>query len=410
MQLTTPKGLRLHIAIFGRTNVGKSSLLNCLTQQDVAIVSDQPGTTTDPVEKPMELLPIGPVLFIDTAGLDDISTIGKLRIDKTIKVFDRADVVILVTEANKWTEYEEFVLNKAKEKNTPILVVLNKIDIISPDKKIKNYLNEKSIPFVEVSSLNRGWTTTNLVRTKLLEIIPSDFINQQSIIPNGVVSEGDFVILVIPLDKEAPKGRIILPQQQTLRELLDKNINVVVTNEKNLKKTIETLKKKPKLVITDSQAFEEVLVSVPEEIMLTTFSILFANNKAGIENLVEATYLIDKLQDNDKVLIAEACTHHPIGDDIGRHKIPRWIRERTKKNIIFDIYSGKDFPEELKEYKLIIHCGGCMLNRKEMLSRVYKAKSQNLPITNYGLVIAFLKNGLERSLQIFQCGFRKKYN
>lgn len=396
---TTPKGLRLHIAIFGRTNVGKSSLLNCITQQDVSIVSSQPGTTTDPVEKPMELLPIGPVLFIDTAGLDDISSIGQLRIQKTLKVFDRADVVILVTEPNIWSDYEEFVLNKAKEKNTPLLVVLNKIDIISPKQEIIDFLKQNNIKFVEVSSINKNWNTTDIVKSKLLEIIPEEFVKSLSVIPENLVSQKDFVVLVIPLDKEAPKGRIILPQQQVLRELLDKNINVVVTNEKNLKEALKNLVTKPKLVITDSQAFEEVLESTPEDINLTSFSILFARNKGDLEEYIKGVKAIDTLNESDTILIAESCTHHPIGDDIGRHKIPRWIKERIKKEIKVEIASGKDFPEDLKKYKLIIQCGGCMTNRKEILSRIYKAKSQNVPITNYGVLIAYLKGGFERSVK-----------
>ncbi|MEM4368127.1 MAG: [FeFe] hydrogenase H-cluster maturation GTPase HydF, partial [Candidatus Anstonellales archaeon] len=307
---TTPKGLRLHIAIFGRTNVGKSSLLNCITQQDVSIVSSQPGTTTDPVEKPMELLPIGPVLFIDTAGLDDISSIGQLRIQKTLKVFDRADVVILVTEPNIWSDYEEFVLNKAKEKNTPLLVVLNKIDIISPKQEIIDFLKQNNIKFVEVSSINKNWNTTDIVKSKLLEIIPEEFVKSLSVIPENLVSQKDFVVLVIPLDKEAPKGRIILPQQQVLRELLDKNINVVVTNEKNLKEALKNLVTKPKLVITDSQAFEEVLESTPEDINLTSFSILFARNKGDLEEYIKGVKAIDTLNESDTILIAESCTHH----------------------------------------------------------------------------------------------------
>lgn len=393
----TPKGLRLHIAIFGRTNVGKSSFLNCITQQDVSIVSSQPGTTTDPVEKPMELLPIGPVLFIDTAGLDDISSIGHLRIEKTLKVLDRTDIVILVIEPDIWTEYEEFVLKKTKEKNLPILVVLNKIDIKNPKQEIKDYLKKNNVVFIETSSINRNCNTTDIVKSKLLEIIPDDFIKSLSVIPENVVSEGDFVILVIPFDKEAPKGRIILPQQQVLRELLDKNVNVVVTNEKNLKEALEKLSIKPKLVITDSQAFEEVSKNTPQEIKLTTFSILFAKNKGDLEEYIRAVKTIDTLNDNDTILIAESCTHHPIGDDIGRCKIPRWIKERIKKEIKVEIVSGRDFPDDLKKYKLIIQCGGCMTNRKEILSRIYKAKSQNVPITNYGVTIAYLKNNLERA-------------
>ncbi|MFN3550460.1 MAG: [FeFe] hydrogenase H-cluster maturation GTPase HydF [Endomicrobiia bacterium] len=402
MYSTTPKGLRLHIAIFGRTNVGKSSLLNCLTQQDVSIVSSIPGTTTDPVEKPMELLPIGPVLFIDTAGLDDISSLGNLRIQKTIKVFDRADIIILVIEPNIWTDYEEFVINTAKKYNTPLLVILNKIDVIDPKEEILEYLKQKNINFVKVSSIKKSWQTTDIVKSKLIELLPEDFIKPSSLIPDGLAKEEDFVVLVIPIDKEAPKGRIILPQQQVLRELLDKKVNVLVTNEKNLAYSITQLNKKPKLVITDSQVFEEVLKSVPKDILITSFSILFARIKGDIYEYIKGVKTIETLQDKDTILIAESCTHHPIGDDIGRNKIPRWIKQKINKDIEVEVFSGKDFPENLKKYKLIIQCGGCMTNRKEILSRIYKAKSQNVPITNYGIVIAYLKNGLEESTRLFK--------
>ncbi len=402
MYSTTPKSLRLHIAIFGRTNVGKSSLLNCLTQQDVSIVSSIPGTTTDPVEKPMELLPIGPVLFIDTAGLDDISSLGNLRIQKTIKVFERADIIILVIEPNIWTNYEEFVINTAKKYNTPLFVVLNKIDMIKPKEEILEYLKQKNINFVKTSSIKKSWQTTDIVKSKLIELLPEDFIKPSSLIPDDLIKEEDFVILVIPIDKEAPKGRIILPQQQVIRELLDKKINVLITNEKNLKYSLEKIIQKPKLVVSDSQVFEELLNIIPQDIPFTTFSILFARIKGDLEEYINGVKTIEKIKDNDIILIAESCSHHPIGDDIGRNKIPRWIKQKTAKEIKIESCSGKDFPEDLKKYKLIIQCGGCMTNRKEILSRIYKAKSQNVPITNYGITIAYLKNGLRRSLEIFQ--------
>jgi [FeFe] hydrogenase H-cluster maturation GTPase HydF len=397
---STPKGLRIHISIFGRTNVGKSSFLNCLTQQDVAIVSSSPGTTTDPVEKPMELLPLGPVLFIDTAGLDDLTNLGKLRIEKTLKVFDRSDIVILVTEANKWTEYEDFVLSEAQKRNIPVLVALSKIDILEPSEEIKKNLKEKNIPFIEINNLLKNWDTVSNVKTKLLEILPNELIEQPPLISDKIKAK-DLIILVMPQDKEAPKGRLILPQQQVLREILDINAMAFVINEKNLKPALDSLKIKPKLVITDSQVFDEVLKNVPEDIDITSFSIIFSRNKGELKEFLEGVKFIDKLDDNDKVLISEACSHHPIGDDIGRCKIPRWIKEKIKKNINFEVYAGKDFPKDLKKYKLIIHCGACMLNRKEMMSRIYKAKTNNIPITNYGVAIAYLKNGLERAVKIF---------
>lgn len=401
MQLSTPKGLRLHIAILGRTNVGKSSILNCITQQDVAIVSPHPGTTTDPVEKPMELLPIGPVLFIDTAGLDDFTNLGNLRKNKTIKVLDRTDIILLVTEGDNWTDYEQLILNEAKKRKIPVIVIFNKIDLLKPSQKIKEKLNNLNIPYVETSAIKKDWNTTNIIKQKILESLPAEFIQPKPIIAD-FIKKNDFIILVIPLDKEAPKGRLILPQQIILREILDKNANAIVTNEKNLLYVLSSIKIKPNLVITDSQVFEEVLKITPDEIPLTSFSILLANNKGDLQEFINGIKSIEKLQNGDKILIAESCTHHPIGDDIGRCKIPKWLKEKTKKEILFDVYSGKDFPQNLSQYKLIVHCGACMLNRKEMLSRIYQAKSQNIPITNYGVLISFLKNGFERALKIFK--------
>ncbi|MCK4463072.1 MAG: [FeFe] hydrogenase H-cluster maturation GTPase HydF [Candidatus Omnitrophica bacterium] len=396
----TPKGLRLHIAIFGRRNVGKSSILNTITRQAVSIVSNTPGTTTDPVEKPMELLPIGPVLFIDTAGLDDVGTLGNLRIEKTYKVFERADIVLLVTEVNRWTEYEEKVLEEVRRRNTSILVVLNKTDLFLPDKTIEEKLTEGRISYVKTCALNKSWETTAKVKNEIIKLLPQDFLNPIPII-SDLIAEGDLVILVIPIDKEAPKGRLILPQQQTIRQILDKKATCLIVNEKNLYSSICNLKRKPKLVVTDSQAFEEVFNQVPNNIPVTSFSVLFARCKGDLEELIKGVGKIDKLNSNDKILIAEACTHHPIGDDIGRVKIPRWIRNRIGKKIDFDVYSGHDFPENLNQYKLIIHCGACMLNRKEMLTRIRKAKEEKTAITNYGIAISFLHQNLERALQPF---------
>jgi len=400
MHLTTPKGFRLHIAIFGRTNVGKSSLLNCLTQQETAIVSEQPGTTTDPVEKPMELLPIGPVLFIDTAGLDDLGPLGKLRVDKTLKVFDRADVILLVVEPNQWTEYERFIVQEAQKRNTPLLLVVNKIDIQPTTDSVKKKIIESRLPFVEVCSTKAGWQTTETVKNKLIEILPESFFTPPPII-SDLIEEGDWVVLVIPVDKEAPKGRIILPQQAVLREILDRRAHAVVTSEKKLPRILASLTIKAKLVVTDSQVLEEVLHATPPDIPLTSFSILFARCKGDLDYFVQSVSTVDTLEEGNRVLIAEACTHHPIGDDIGRKKIPRWLQERTGKHIIFDWCTGKDFPDHLVDYQLIIHCGACMFNRKEMLARIYKAKSLGIPMTNYGVLIAFLKRGLSRALEVF---------
>jgi len=397
----TPKGFRLQIAIFGRRNVGKSSILNALTRQDVSIVSTVAGTTTDPVEKAMELLPIGPVLFIDTAGLDDVGALGSLRIKKTYKIFERADIILLVTEANIWGEYEEKILDEARRRNTPLLIVLNKIDLFNPEQGIKEKLNKEKTPYVETCTLKQGWEVTSKIKSELIRLLPDDWLTPPPIIAD-LINPGELVVLVIPVDKEAPKGRIILPQQQTLREILDRKGSALVVNEIELPEAIANLKKKPKIVVTDSQVFKEVFASTPEDISVTSFSILFARCKGDLKELVKGVEKIDDLKPKDKILIAEACTHHPIGDDIGRVKIPNWIKQRIGGEIDFDVFSGHDFPSDLKKYKLIIHCGACTLNRKEMLFRILKAKERQVPITNYGIAIAFLHNGLERSLRPFK--------
>ena len=397
----TPKGLRLHLAIFGRRNVGKSSILNAITRQEVSIVSEVAGTTTDPVEKAMELLPIGPVLFIDTAGLDDIGALGELRIKKTYKVFERAEIVLLVTEANKWGEYEKRVIEETEKRNIPLLVILNKMDLFVPDRKLKEKLIDEKIPWVETCALDCGWETTARIKNELIKLLPDDWLNPVPLI-GDLVSEGDLAVMVIPIDKEAPKGRLILPQQQTIRELLDKKTTCLVVNEKNLTASIGNLKQKPVIVVTDSQVFDEVFNSVPEEIPVTSFSILFARSKGDLKELVRGAKSIGRLKPGDKILIAEACTHHPIGDDIGRVKIPGWIKRKIGGEINFDVYSGHDFPSDLGQYKVIIHCGACVLNRKEVLSRIYEAKSIGVPITNYGIAIAYLHGKLERALQPFR--------
>jgi [FeFe] hydrogenase H-cluster maturation GTPase HydF len=399
----TPKGLRLHLAVFGRRNTGKSSIINVITQQDVSIVSHVAGTTTDPVEKPMELLPIGPVLFIDTAGLDDLGALGRLRIKKTYKVFERADIALLVTEANKWGEYEKRIFKETRKRNIPILVILNKIDIFQPEQNLQERLAKESIPFVLTCALKKGWDITAKIKNVLIKLLPDDWLNPIPLI-SDLIGEGDIVVLVIPIDKEAPKGRLILPEQQTIREILDKKAVCVIVNEKNLRHSIHNLKQKPKIVVTDSQAFEEVFNQVPNNILVTSFSILFARSKGDLKELAEGVRNLDSLKPNDKILIAEACTHHPIGEDIGRIKIPKWISERIGGKINFDVFSGHDFPEDLKQYKVVIHCGACMLNRKEMLTRILKCKEEEIAITNYGVAIAYLHNALDRALRPFRVG------
>ena len=390
----TPKGLRLHIGIFGRRNVGKSSVLNALTNQDAAIVSDTPGTTTDPVEKPMEFLPLGPVLFIDTAGLDDTGALGELRKQRSVKVFEHSDIALLITESDIWGEYEEMLMTRMRERQIPVLAVLNKIDL-DTGAKVKELLDKKKVKYVCLSAVKK--TGVAALKQAIVNTVPDNWYKQQGILDN-IISAGDTIVLVIPIDKEAPKGRIIMPQVQTLRDILDKEANAVVTNEHGLKESINNLKKKPRLVITDSQVFEQVHESTPKNIMMTSFSIVFARYKGDLNTFITGAEKLLSLKETDRVLIAEACTHHPIGDDIGRDKIPRWLREKTGPGLKFDIVSGKDFPQDLSPYALIIHCGACMFNRRQMLSRICQALEQNVPITNYGLVIAQVHNILDRVL------------
>lgn len=405
-----PKGIRLHIGIFGRRNVGKSSLLNALTQQEVSIVSEYAGTTTDPVEKAMELLPIGPVLFIDTAGIDDLGALGSLRKARTYQVFERTDVALLVTQANTWGEYEDKIVREFRKRETPLLVIFNKIDFFSVNEKIKGRLDQEKIPHIETCALSpdlsaapaqAGWKVTTGVKEAIIKLLPDDWLNPPPIIAD-LIEAGDTVILVIPIDKEAPKGRLILPQVQTLREILDRKAQALVVNEKGLSRAIANLKKAPALVVTDSQVFAEVFASTPSDIPLTSFSILFARFKGDLRELAKGAEKIGELKPEDKILIAEACTHHPIGDDIGRKKIPCWIGERIGEEIDFEVVTGHDFPPDLEKYRLIIHCGACMLNRKEMLGRILKAKEKGVPITNYGVAIAYLQGGLKRALRPFK--------
>jgi len=394
----TPKSLRLHIAILGRRNVGKSSVLNALTGQDVSIVSNVAGTTTDPVEKPMELLPLGPVLFVDTAGFDDVGALGKLRTRKTSKVLDRTDVALLVTEADAWGRYEELWSAELKRRQIPTLVVFNKTDIAQSDSVIERIESEK-LRWSRMSATHG----TGVLATKhaIVETVPEDWYKQAGIL-DGIVTSGDTVVLVVPIDKEAPKGRLILPQVQTLRDVLDKRARALVTNEVDLADAIGTLNTRPRVVITDSQAFDQVAHVTPDTIPMTSFSIVFARYKGDLDTLVEGAKKIDSIEETDKVLICEACTHHPIGDDIGRKKIPRWLKSRIGSGLQCDVVAGHDFPDNLAEYALVIHCGACMFNRREMLSRILTCHERGVHITNYGVVIAHIHGILDRALRPFQ--------
>ena len=476
-----PKGLRLHIAFFGRRNVGKSSLLNGLTRQQVSIVSSVAGTTTDPVEKPMELLPLGPVLFIDTAGIDDEGALGELRVQKTRQVFDRAEIGVLVTEAGAWGKFEEQILSELAARKTPAIVVFNKMDrlledpgaaepacrrnadlrsavsqtsslpaeqqspgseknqgvhavvaqagqrpaiqqtgglryaaetetqrlpahpSISLDPALLARLAERKIQAVRTSALQgRGLLE---LRQALLAAAPPDFIDSPAIL-GDLVGPGEMAVLVVPIDKEAPKGRLILPQVQAIRDLLDSDAFCMVVKERELRTALDRLKTPPKLVVTDSQAFLKVAADTPRSVPLTSFSILMARFKGDLFAQVQGAMAIDRLRAGDRVLVAEACSHHPIGEDIGRVKIPRWLTQYVGGKLEFTHVQGHDFPEDLPSYKLVIHCGACMWNRREMLSRILRCQQAGVPITNYGLTIAYSLGIFERALEPFPAARR----
>lgn len=383
------KSMRLHIGVFGRTNVGKSSFLNRVANQEISIVSEVAGTTTDVVEKSMELLPVGPVTFLDTAGLDDSTELGAQRIEKTLKVLNRIDIGVIVCDNRGLGEYENELIKKLDELKIPYLIVVNKCDIEKPaldtDALYTSVKDDEQLVFK--------------FKDALVKFLPDDFVNSPKIAGDLVVPKST-VILVIPIDKEAPKGRIILPQVQTLRDLLDSDCLTYVVKENELKGALDNLKTPPALVITDSQAFRKVSEIVPDEIPLTSFSILFARLKGDLDEFVKGAEAIDNLQDGDMVLILESCTHHAIEDDIGRVKIPNLLRKRTGKNLIIHNYAGHDFPD-IKDYKLIIHCGACMTNRCEVLSRILLADKAGVPITNYGVAISYCLGILPRAVKIF---------
>jgi [FeFe] hydrogenase H-cluster maturation GTPase HydF len=396
--MLAPKSFRLHIGIFGRRNAGKSSILNALTSQDVSIVSEIAGTTTDPVEKPMELLPLGPVLFIDTAGIDDSGALGEKRVQKTMQVFDRTDLGLLVTNYAEWGEFEELILKELQDRGIPVVVVFNKCDVYPEGNCLAKSVSGEKIPSVETSVIaGKG---IQELRQTILKQAPDDFINRPSIV-SDLVGPGEMAVLVVPIDKEAPKGRLILPQVQSIRDLLDADSFCVVVKERELREVFTRFTKPPKLVVTDSQAFLKVAADTPPEIPLTSFSILFARYQGDLPEMVKGAMAIDKLKTGDKVLIAEACSHHPIGEDIGTVKIPRWLTQYVGGKLEFVHHRGHDFPENLSEFKLIIHCGACMWNRREMLSRLMKARVAGVPLTNYGLTIAYSLGIFERALQPF---------
>lgn len=381
---------RIHIGIFGLRNVGKSSIINSITNQNIAIVSDVLGTTTDPVKKSMELLPLGPVVIIDTPGIDDVGELGFQRIKKTKQVLNQVDIALLVLDATVGITSEcEDLINSFKEKNIPYLLVFNKSDLLD------------SIPDSNGNQIYVS-TKTNLNINLLKEKIASFTKKEDKKILSDIVFPGDLVVLVIPIDEAAPKGRLILPQQQVLRELLEIGATSIVSTDINLEDTLNKLSVKPKLVITDSQAFGRVNKIVPKDILLTSFSILFARYKGNLKTLITGVKAIDNISDGDTILISEGCTHHRQCNDIGSVKIPNWLKNYTGKDIHFEFSSGTEFPEDLSKYSVIIHCGGCMINEKEMHYRLNYSEKNNIPITNYGITIAQIHGILKRSLEAFE--------
>ncbi len=388
----TPKSLRLHIALFGRTNVGKSSFLNLVAGQDVAIVSEQAGTTTDVVEKPMELLPIGPVVFLDTAGIDDTTALGEKRVGRTEKVFDRADVILLLHEGGRVTEFEKRIEAQAEARKIPVIKIANKSDLSD--------LSDWSGLSCNSTDLASRAKVLAELKAELLRVCPDEFVAPPPLI-GDLVKPGGLAVLVVPIDLQAPKGRLILPQVSTIRDALDNDAATLVCKEREYAHMLSMLRQKPDVAVCDSQMVLKMVADTPPDIPCTTFSILFARLKGDLRKFAMGAAAIDRLQPGDKVLIAESCSHHALEDDIGRVKIPRWLRQYVGMDLEIDVYSGRDFPDNLGEYKLAIQCGGCMQNRREVLSRVEKCGDAGVPITNYGLCISQTQGVLRRVLSPF---------
>ena len=398
----TPSADRVHIGFFGRRNAGKSSIVNKVTGQELAVVSDVKGTTTDPVSKAMELLPMGPVVIIDTPGIDDEGYLGELRVLKAKQVLNRVDVAVLIVDATVGkTSVDEELIRIFKEKEIPYLVVYNKADLLKTKDgnqfSSENKLNQNAEQSIYASAV----TGQNIyeLKERIASLAVTDELKLRLV--GDLLEPSDFAILVVPIDKAAPKGRLILPQQQTIRDVLEAGAAAIVIKEDELSNTLETLGKKPKLVITDSQVFAKVSKETPEDIWLTSFSILFARFKGNLKAAAAGAAAIDRLKDGDKILISEGCTHHRQCDDIGTVKLPRWIRNYTGKDLEFEYSSGREFPEDVTKYSLIVHCGGCMLNEREMRYRQKCALDQEIPITNYGIAIAYMQGILKRCVEMF---------
>ncbi len=397
---SAPRGLRLHIGVFGRRNAGKSSLLNALTGQAVSIVSAVPGTTTDPVEKAMELRPLGPVLWVDTAGVDDDGSLGAHRVERTRAALDRADLALLVATAADWGADDERLLAELEERGVPTVVALNKVDLGPPPPALLATLARRGLAAVEtVASTGAG---VEALRAALVAAAPADRAGEETVV-GDLVAPGEAVVLVTPIDSAAPRGRLIHPQVQVLRELLDRGAFAVVAREHELAQALAALARRPALVVTDSQAFRQVEAATPAEVPLTSFSILFARARGDLGAFVDGARAVEALAPGDRVLVAEACAHHPTAEDIGRVKIPRWLEARAGGPLVVDHCQGHDFPAvaDLAGYRLVVHCGACTQNRREVLARVGRCRRAGVPVSNYGLVIAASLGILERALQPF---------
>ena len=389
----TPRAMGVNICIVGRRNAGKSSLINALCGQEVAIVSEYAGTTTDAVAKPYELLPLGPVTFFDTAGLDDEGILGEQRMKATRKALCRADAAVVVIGADGLQEIDKKILSELIEQKIPVVAALNQIDMSAPKMSDKQWLQAQGIGFAEVSAKNN--VNIDELKKLIISVVPED-LQKDPLLAGDLFAPQEIVLLVVPIDLSAPKGRLILPQVQVLREALDRGAKAIVVKESELAEILAELKRKPALVITDSQVVLKVAEIVPQDIPLTTFSILFARNKGNLQIMYEGAQAVDALQDRDKILIAEACSHHVLADDIGKVKIPNWLKKYSGKDLQFDFCQGSDFPENLEQYKLVVHCGACMLNRAEMLHRLNECVRRGVPITNYGVIIAKTQGVLSR--------------
>ncbi len=400
---TTPKSLRLQIGLFGRTNVGKSSLLNLLAGQDVAVTSPVPGTTTDVVEKPMELLPLGPVVFLDTGGLDDRSELAERRLRKTAGVFDRADVAVLVLEAERWGPFEDQIVAEARQRAAPVLAVVNKADLRAPSPEfLDRVARATGGPALVCSSVDPAGRDRAVAafKARLAAVCPDTAVAPRALL-GDLLPAGGLLAMVVPIDLEAPRGRLILPQVQALRDALDHDAAALVVKEREYAAALRRLTAPPDLVVCDSQVVREVTADTPPAVPCTTFSILFARFKGDLAALARGAAAVERLRAGDRVLIAEACSHHPLEDDIGRVKIPRWLRQYTGLELRIDSCAGRDYPDDLADYRLVIHCGSCMLTRRETLARLERAAAAGVPVTNYGICISLLQGVLRRALAPF---------